>query len=620
MEVAMGRQWIVAGGFASAACVAGAAACGGGDHPLGSVSTSDAGDDGDAVAPGDAANFGDGFAETGTQAGCSGDLRNVIDGAGNVLQTCAPDQGCLNGKCVPACMAASQSKGNLGCDYVVATPSFHDTSAPPCFTVFVSNHWPLPAHIGVTYAGQTYDVTKFGRIPDGTKNAAAWPLVAPTGLKPDEVAVLFLSGDPTSNNFGDPIYCPVAQAISTGTAVADTGRGSAFHITSDVPVTAYDILPFGGGTSYLPGAELILPTSAWGTNYVMALPPAPAGGEQWAQIVAAQNNTTVQIVPTTALPSGTGVAGAAANTVATYSLNAGEVIQWHAAAMASLELSGSVVQASQPVSVVGGAGYLCLGGGCDSAHQQTPPVSALGWHYVAAGHHRCPSSSPGGSELAPYRVVGAVDGTTLTFDPPLTDAPTQIDRGQVIDFDDNTIKQPYAKPAGAFTVTSQDAQHPFFLGEAMAGMLMLGPDPSCPGISVQKQGEWTLGDEEFVNLMPPEQFLSQYEFFNDPTYGTTNLVLVRQKTSSGFADVTVDCLGVVGGWTPVGGSTEYEQTNVDIYRATPVGSCVNGSHFAKSSGPFGLMVWGFDLFASYAYPAGGNAQVLNSVVVKPVPK
>ena len=61
----------------------------------------------------------------GLQYGCSGDLRNVIDGNGNVVQTCPDDQGCAGGQCVPACQAAGASKGSVGCDYVVPTPSFY---------------------------------------------------------------------------------------------------------------------------------------------------------------------------------------------------------------------------------------------------------------------------------------------------------------------------------------------------------------------------------------------------------------------------------------------------------------------------------------------------------------
>src|SRR4029077_18038385 len=94
-----------------------------------------------------------------------------------------------------------------------------------------------------------------------------------------------------------------------------------------------------------------------------------------------------------------------------------------------------------------------------------------------------------------------------------------------------------------------------------------------------------LGDEEFVNTLPPAQWLSKYVFFTDPTYPTTNLVLVREKTPSGFQDVNVDCIGKVTGWTKVDNKGNYEITNVDLLRGVPIGSCTNGGHVASSKGP-----------------------------------
>ena len=85
----------------------------------------------------------------GTKQGCSGDLRNVIDENGVVLQTCPPDQGCAGGVCVPACDAAAASKGSVGCDYVVPTPSFYAGIKPPCFAVFVANNWPKDVKLTV---------------------------------------------------------------------------------------------------------------------------------------------------------------------------------------------------------------------------------------------------------------------------------------------------------------------------------------------------------------------------------------------------------------------------------------------------------------------------------------
>ena len=68
-------------------------------------------------------------------------------------------------------------------------------------------------------------------------------------------------------DFGN-VPCPVPAALGTGVQVHGTGVGTAFHITTDMPVVAYQMLPYGGGAAAATGASLLIPTSAWQTNYV----------------------------------------------------------------------------------------------------------------------------------------------------------------------------------------------------------------------------------------------------------------------------------------------------------------------------------------------------------------
>jgi hypothetical protein len=44
----------------------------------------------------------------------------------------------------------------------------------------------------------------------------------------------------------------VTPAYVGDAAVHGTGQGNAFELSSDTPVTVYDIVPFGGAESYLP--------------------------------------------------------------------------------------------------------------------------------------------------------------------------------------------------------------------------------------------------------------------------------------------------------------------------------------------------------------------------------
>jgi IgGFc binding protein len=608
------------------------AACGGGNSGSGfdvdggggsgSSSGTGSGDDG-----GPSLVTGDGGPAA--ALGCSPDLQNVVDSHGVIVKACAPLQGCANGACIDACAAAATSKGSVGCDFLVSTPDFQNQIKPPCFAVFLANNWPRDMKVGVTLAGQTLDATKFARIPQPGQPETSWPTVSATGVPSGQVAVLFMSSDPASMNGASKMTCPVPDAINASTAIAGTGRGQAFHIVTDTPVSAYDIHPYGGAKSFLPSAELLLPTSAWGTNYVAALPKpgdyqngTVADGPQWAQIIGSVDNTTVKIVPTVALPAGTNVTAAPLNQLSTFTINAGEVIQWQnpwsTSSGPTLEMSGSIISSDKPIAFLGGNGYLCLKsstnvdlggggyGGCDSGHQLVPPVSALPSEYAVAPY--ATRRKDMAEESIPYRIVGAVDGTTLSYDPPVASGPTSLKLGQVADFE----------ATGAFVVKSQDAGHPFYIGQMMTGGSVTSG--SRPGAS-QGLGGAVLGDEEYVNVPAPAQYLQKYVFFTDPTYPTTSLVIVRKKNQSGaFADVNVDCLGNVSGWKPLGGGGQYETTNVDLLRLGSTTACTNGGHTAKSDGPFGLVVWGLDSFSSYAYPAGGNVATINSVVVPPTPR
>ncbi len=147
------------------------------------------------------------------------------------------------------------------------------------------------------------------------------------------------------------------------------------------------------------------------------------------------------------------------------------------------------------------------------------------------------------------------------------------------------------------------------------------------------------GDPEFVNLVPPGEFVSNYVFFTDPTYPETELVVVRPKGPSGFADVQLDCLnGNVTGWKDVGAGGQYQVARVDLVSGNfeKQGSCDNGQHRMTSTVPFGVTVWGWGSGAtgggedpstmrlvfpytqcvSYAYPAGMSIAAINSVVVQ----
>ncbi|PRQ07599.1 hypothetical protein ENSA7_25890 [Enhygromyxa salina] len=524
---------------------------------------------------------------------CSDDLKHVVcDGL--ETENCAPDGACAGGDCInDPCLAAELGKSSYGCDYWAVKTDLISDGTGACFAAFVANTWEKPAHIQAEYAGQALNPSAIA-IPVGQgANLVYEPYDPGQGLSPGDVAVIFIARD---NGFLPA--CPVPPAFVTNIGVVGTGRGQAVNITTDVPVVAYQILPFGGGSSAATSASLLLPTSAWDVNYVAVNAFAKSVAAPQAQpsmtIVAHEDGTQVSLLPKVAVQGGNGVAGGPAAMPIVYSLDRGETLQ----ISQDVELTGSPLEGNHSFGLFGAASCLNIpvdGFACDSAHQQIPPIQALGSEYVGVRYR---SRGNMQDEVVPWTVVGVVDGTTLDWVPaPPVGAPLVLNAGDLVRF----------SAPGPFVARSQDEDHPFYIAAHMTGGGTFG-------------GE---GDPEWVNIIPTAQYLDDYVLFTDPTYSETSLVVVRSPGSGGFAPVELDCLGELNGWLPLG---DYEYTRVDLVTGNfmAVNGCENGRHEMWSDEPFGVTVWGWGsnasqgfstIYVSYAYPAGASVRSINQVVI-----
>jgi IgGFc binding protein len=604
MVVLVAGAFVAAGGCSAGSESGGFGASGGSGGAGGSTNVGGTGQSGSGGDAGPILDVNSGDTEPACVT-CSADLKKVLRCDGTLVKECGADQACAEGDCIDdPCEAARASKSTYGCEYWALNLDIIVDGAGACYATFIANTWDTPVHIQVERDGVPLDPAMFAYIPNGQGQGLTYaPFNAAAGLAPGEVVILFLAQSPV---VGAQFRCPasVQTAVQADTAVSGTGRGKAFHVTTDRPVVAYQIFPFGGGSTAATSATLLFPTSAWDVNYIAvnaytksAIVPA---AQPSLDIVAAEDDTKVTINPIAAIVGGAGVNAAPANQPTDYMLMRGEYLQLSQ----NQELTGSVVLADKPIGMFGGASCLNVPAGtaaCDSAQQQIPPVQALGHNYVAV-RYRGRAAHP--DETVPWRLVGAVEGTELTYEPgPPAGAPTILGRGQLVEFNS----------PGPFVVRSQDEDHPFYLAAYMTG-------------GENFNGE---GDPEFVNVVPADQFLDSYVFFTDPTYSETNLVVVRSRNADGnFADVQLDCAGAVGGWQPVG---NYEYARVDLVTGNfqNVGGCSNGRRAMWSEAPFGVTVWGwgsaasfgfFTEYVSYAYPAGESVKPINTVVVPPVPK
>jgi len=539
---------------------------------------------------------------------CGSGSQNRFDGDGG------DDAGSIFGNngdaASDACSAAAQESSSVGCDYYAIDMDGGWAADNGCFVAFLANTSQATARVKASFQGIDVDLSAHAAIPHGAgKSLTLDPFDPDQGIPAGEVGILFLAGPPTvgsSRNDGDfnsPVECPILPAFSTLTQLHGTGKGRAFHLQTTAPVVAYQMLPYGGGHAAVTGATLLLPTTVFGTNYIATdaygASATTGAASTSMDLVAAQDGTTITILPNHDILPGGGVPGASTNVPTTYTLNAGETLQF----TQPDELTGSPIQSDKPIGLFAGHPCLNVPTGqpfCDHAEQQIPSIQALGHEYMAVTY-RQRAESP---EHPPWRIIGAVDGTALTYSVPVG-GPSTVNQGDVIEFETGT----------PFVVKSQDADHPFLLVGYMTGASGVTPSSGY-------------GDADFVRTVPTDQYLARYVFFTDPTYPETNLVVTRKRQNGTFSDVTLDCAGTLGGWQTV--DADHEYTRIDLVRHDfqPQGGCDNGRHEMSSDAPFGLTVWGWGTpetsdytgYVSYGYPAGQNVQTLTTVVVPVQPK
>jgi hypothetical protein len=205
-------------------------------------------------------------AATTAAAGCGSPHRGGGSGGGDDDDNGGADSGGNGGSGlqntpIPAdCAAAEANHSSIGCEYYAV--DMDAASGPPqdaCFVVFVANTSSSPVHITTQWNGQSIDLSQYAKLPVGVGQSLSYGPFDPTaGLDPGKVALLFLAYAPQLGN----VACPVPAAISDPSAQTNgTGIGHAFHIATDEPVVAYQMLPYGGGKAAATGASLLLPTS-----------------------------------------------------------------------------------------------------------------------------------------------------------------------------------------------------------------------------------------------------------------------------------------------------------------------------------------------------------------------
>jgi IgGFc binding protein len=478
------------------------------------------------------------------------------------------------------CEQAATSKTYIGCDFWPTVVANNVWSVFD-YAVVVANAGMDPAEVTVTRGGTT---------------------VGSATIPPNQLSTIYLPWVPELKG-------PDADACGSATPLPGTVRVSdgAYHLVSTRPVTVYqfnalEYAPQGGPPgkdwgacpaqqcliecfSYSNDASLLLPSTAMTGNYRIT------GQKGWQlaniagyfAVTGTQDNTSVTVFlsSTAAIQGGGGVPAANANGQVTFNVNAGEVVE--VLGTPQTDLSGTLVQATNPVQVIFGMPCAQSPEGvqaCDHIEESVFPAETLGQHYFVT----VPTGPNGDAPGHVVRIYGNVDGTALSYGggaPP--GAPTVINAGQVVDL--NVVSQ-------SFEI---QGDHEFAVGSFQLGAELV--DPNAP-ITQQR------GDPAQSLMTAVEQYRLKYIFLAPSDYSVSYVDVVQPMD----ATVTID--GADSGVAPTQIASGYGIARIQL------GLGNNGAHVLTASAPVGIQVVGYGNYTSYQYPGGLN---LDAIAPPPPP-
>jgi hypothetical protein len=380
-----------------------------------------------------------------------------------------------------------------------------------------------------------------------TTVSVEYPVNAPTfttsvAVNPGAITIVSLPSD-------------AAQAWSNGVI-----QNNSFRLSAPAEFVAYTV----DRAPYSSDAALALPVDALNNEYIVNT-YTEAFGNAEASITAAFDNTTVTITPSNNLGSGQ-LAGVPFDIV----LNRGEGFMILAAAGLPGGLSGSIITSDKPVSVTNGNYCTQVPNGtayCDHIYEQSQPVATWGNSVLAVNL----ANRDGGTI---YRVVSAEDNNVITLDGA---SQGTINRGQYLEL---------GPIPDAHVIAGSK---PILVSQFMTGS-------TSPGANQ--------GDPAMANLIPSEQFLSDYTFstVGGGQFASHYLTIIALNSDVGF--LTLD--------GSVVNSSEFTAIPATSYSYARI-SVNEGTHLTSSTNGHGVYLAGYNQDDSYLYAGGARFAFINPV-------
>lgn len=363
----------------------------------------------------------------------------------------------------------------------------------------------------------------------------------------------------------------------------------AYRIVSDVPIAAYQFEPLEAGESYTSDASLLYPTHAWDTlHYVLAQPRLNVAHESYFAVVAATDDTLVEITPSIDTKAGPGVPAGTAGVPFQVTLHRGDLLQV-AVAPEGGDPTGTRIESNEDHPIAVFAGNTCAeipmpSAACDHLQEQLFGVRLWGERFVASRVAVRSTDSQHDAEPSLWQIFASENDTELTFTaaPVITGlpaSPVTLQAGETLEL---LVTGPLGNP-GDFTLT---ASKPIALVDYMTG-----------SSTVKPFGEPSLGDPSQVQLAPVEQFLPRYVILVPDKWIYDVLTLTRPTGK----EIRIDGEPVDDAvFLAVGPDYEVARVPVD-----------DGVHVLDGDAPFSVIVTGYDDDDSYAYLGGAGTIRIN---------
>jgi hypothetical protein len=551
----------------------------------------DAGGDADAAtdADGDAPvdvphDHEDDFACPPDSTRCNGDRYETCptDGSGWDLsqdctltgQICLEDVGCVDDT---PCARAAADHSHAGCEF-----------------------WAVPLPVDALPGAATWEL---GFILSNMSDAETVDYTVFHGADTVETNHI---GASSSAHVGVPL---MGSGLASDSWGSDLETGGAYYIVTTGPVTAVQLNPReferSGEFAEHQSATLLLPEPLLRTSYrVLALPPLSTAHDgttytatkraSYVTIVGTSDTTIVNVTAGATIAAGGGItetpAGGAINTT----LGQGDVLHLAAAVPENcqsgrpgfqdlgggdyvcsdpaLDLSGTIIDTSQPVAVFVGAVAVNVPydtGASDHVAEQVPPYETLGRNFVTA---------PMGADDEPdiqsmIRILAAQGPTNVTLDPAQgTTSVEMIDEGEVLEF---MVETP----------VHIQASHPVLAAQFLVGK--------------EFGGTRDIGDPAMTFLVPLEQWTDAYRFEVTTEYGDgLEFSEARVMIARGPGTTVTYDMAEIGAteWDGVGVGGTYQVTQRTID---------SGIHFVEATGAdVSVVVWGLGPYTGIAHPAG----------------